>query len=103
MTKPAKKLIAEFKKYVDNYLSTIPDVPGRANSLLDHKGIDYGYKFVKINTTTTTNNSNNNNNKENNTNNNTKTNNKNNKNSNHRSRLNVDAVLKAIRKNADNR
>ena len=39
--------IRSFKVNVDKYLSTIPDIPGSANSLLDHEGIDYGYKYVK--------------------------------------------------------
>ena len=37
--------IAAFKRNIDRYLTLIPDVPGKANSLLDHEGIDYGFKF----------------------------------------------------------
>ena len=46
LSKTTKENIRAFKVNVDKYLSTIPDIPGRANSLLDHEGIDYGYKFV---------------------------------------------------------
>ena len=45
-TKTMEQNIAAFKRNVDRYLALIPDVPGSANSLLDHKGIDYGFKFV---------------------------------------------------------
>ena len=41
-TKTIKQNIKDFKKLVDEYLSQIPDVPGKANSLLYHKGIIYG-------------------------------------------------------------
>ena len=47
LQKTTEQLISTFKKNIDNYLSTIPDVPGRANSLLDHEGIDYGYRYEK--------------------------------------------------------
>ena len=44
-TKTKEQNIALFKKNIDRYLSLIPDAPGKANSLLDHEGIDYGFKF----------------------------------------------------------
>lgn len=42
LTKTPKANIKAFKKLVDNFLSQIPDVPGKANSILHHKGINYG-------------------------------------------------------------
>ena len=47
LSKSMEANIRSFKINVDKYLSTIPDIPGRANSLLDYEGIDYGYKYVK--------------------------------------------------------
>ena len=47
LDKTTEQLISDFKKNIDHYLTTIPNVPGRANSLLDHEGIDYGYRYVK--------------------------------------------------------
>ena len=41
-TKTNEKNIESFKKLVDQYLSTVPDNPGTANSILYHKGINYG-------------------------------------------------------------
>ena len=46
-SKTVEANIRDFKINLDKYLSTIPDIPGRPNSLLDHGGIDYGYKFVE--------------------------------------------------------
>jgi hypothetical protein len=37
-----EKSIKEFKKAVDEYLRGIPDIPGTKNSILYHKDIDYG-------------------------------------------------------------
>ena len=45
LAKTPKQLISQFKVNLDKYLSTIPDMPGQANSLLDHEGIDYGFKM----------------------------------------------------------
>ena len=67
LSKTKKQLISSFKTHVDKYLSTIPDVPGTKNSLLDHEGIEYGYQYTPLNSADN-NNSNINSNNQNNTN-----------------------------------
>ena len=45
LSKSPQQLISQFKSNIDKYLTSIPDVPGQANSLLDHKDIDYGFRM----------------------------------------------------------
>ena len=43
LSKTTKSLIRCFKENVDLYLECIPDLPGTANSILDHQNIDYSH------------------------------------------------------------